>query len=67
MEVALLTARSAMNRTESRGAHSRYDYPERNDKQWLKHTLAYSDGQISYRDVNFSPKDMEPLALKERG
>lgn len=67
MEVALLTARAAMNRTESRGAHSRYDYPDRDDHNWLKHTLVYGDGQIAYRDVNFSPKDMEPLALKERG
>lgn len=45
----------ALNRTESRGAHARTDYPERNDEEWLKHTLAHkgADGtpQISYKDV----------------
>lgn len=34
---------SAVNRTESRGAHDREDYPERNDDDWLKHTMAYKD------------------------
>lgn len=67
MEVAVATARSAMNRTESRGAHSRYDFPKRDDDQWLKHTMVYRDGQIRYSEVNFKPQDMEPLALKERG
>ncbi len=45
----------ALNRTESRGAHARTDYPERNDEEWMKHTLAHKgeDGtpQISYKDV----------------
>ncbi len=36
---------SAVNRTESRGAHMREDYLKRNDAEWLKHTLAYRDEQ----------------------
>ena len=34
---------SAENRTESRGAHAREDYPNRDDKDWMKHTLAFAD------------------------
>jgi succinate dehydrogenase / fumarate reductase flavoprotein subunit len=45
LDLAEVTAASALQRTESRGAHYRDDYPERDDAHWLKHTLAYrSDG-----------------------
>lgn len=53
----------AITRTESRGAHSREDYPDRNDVEWLKHTLAYrtSGGiQMRYKKVvltRFEPKE----------
>jgi len=44
LDLAMVTAASALNRRESRGAHAREDYPERDDAQWLKHTLAWLDG-----------------------
>ncbi len=47
LDLAEVTAISALNRTESRGAHLREDYPDRDDNNWLKHTLAYCrDGNI---------------------
>jgi hypothetical protein len=53
----------ALHRTESRGAHSRQDYPDRDDQNWLKHTLYYaSNGEhrFAYKDVvltRFQPKE----------
>ena len=54
---------SALNRKESRGAHDREDFHDRNDKEWLKHTMVYSVGggktNIRYKEVvlgKFEPK-----------
>jgi len=52
-----ITARGALARTESRGSHFRTDYPDRNDADWLKHTIARLDGdeiRLSYGDVDIS-------------
>ena len=66
-EVAWATAVSAEERKESRGAHARNDYQERDDENWLKHSLFFpTDSRVGKRDVNFAPKTMEPFAPKLR-
>ncbi|OLD36159.1 MAG: hypothetical protein AUI83_26645 [Armatimonadetes bacterium 13_1_40CM_3_65_7] len=57
LDVAASIAHSALNRRESRGAHSRTDFPARDDANYLKHTLAYrTDGapRIDYSPVKIT-------------
>jgi succinate dehydrogenase / fumarate reductase flavoprotein subunit len=66
MEVAFATALSALTRKESRGAHSREDYPKRDDANWLKHSLYLPGERMAFREVNRKPLTVEPFELKER-
>jgi len=65
IDVALATAAGALARTESRGSHARTDYATRDDKDWLKHTMAYigADGpRLEYKPVTLGP--FEPRERK---
>jgi len=67
MATAVATAYSADYRTESRGAHSREDFPARDDAKWLKHTVyVKEDDHMSTRAVNMKPISMPPFEPKER-
>ena len=52
---AIVTVNGALNRTESRGAHAREDYPDRNDGEWMKHTLAWLDQKTGKVTIDYRP------------
>ena len=57
LDLADCMVTGAVNRTESRGAHSRTDFPERDDENWLKHTLSYmqdDEVRLEYSEVTFT-------------
>ncbi|HOY70011.1 MAG TPA: succinate dehydrogenase flavoprotein subunit [Methylotenera sp.] len=67
VEVAVATMHAANNRTESRGAHAREDFGERDDTNWLKHSLFYKqNNRLDYKDVRLKPLTVESFEPKKR-
>jgi succinate dehydrogenase / fumarate reductase flavoprotein subunit len=63
LDLSLLTAASARARTESRGGHAREDHPQRDDQRWLKHTLAWLEGdrvRLGYKGVDVTVWQPKP-------
>ncbi len=67
IEVAKATTVAAAARSESRGAHAHSGFPERNDEEWLRHSLWYSEGsRLDYKPVNLKPLTVESFPPKSR-
>jgi succinate dehydrogenase / fumarate reductase flavoprotein subunit len=67
VDVGMATLMSALHRQESRGAHSRVDHPDRDDEQWMKHSLYSRDGdRMDYKPVRTKPLTVESFPPKAR-
>ena len=67
VDVGMATLMSALHREESRGAHSRVDFPERDDEGWMKHSLYLRDGdRMDYKPVRTKPLTVESFPPKPR-
>ena len=73
IEQAMVTVASAVNRPESRGAHAREDFPDRNDDEWMKHTLAWLNPETGEVKLDYRPvhaytltNDIQYIAPKAR-
>ncbi len=67
VETALSTIVSAEARKDSRGAQARADFPDRNDKEWMKHTLWYKEGnRLAYKPVHLKPMSVDSFEPKVR-
>jgi len=69
MAVSMVTAVSAAARKESRGAHAHEDHPERDDGEWLRHSLAYledGDVRLDYKPVRMQPMTVDPFPPRKR-
>ena len=67
VDIGLATVTSALERRESRGAHSRIDYPDRDDQRWLKHSLFSLDAlKMDYKPVRMKPLTVDSFPPKKR-